>query len=92
MAVHKVLGIETEFGILHRNEGDSNPVAASSMIINAYVNGFLERRVGWDFEDEHPGLDARGFNEFDALAPEIETHLVNAVLTNGARYLSLIHI
>ncbi len=86
MAVHKVLGIETEFGILHRNEGDSNPVAASSMIINAYVNGYLERRVGWDFEDEHPGVDARGFNEFDALAPEIETHLVNAVLTNGARY------
>jgi proteasome accessory factor A len=86
VAVHKVLGIETEFGILHRNEGDSNPVAASSMIINAYVNGYLERRVGWDFEDEHPGVDARGFNEFDALAPEIETHLVNAVLTNGARY------
>ena len=86
MAVHKVLGIETEFGILHRNDGESNPVAASSMIINAYVNGFLERRVGWDFEDEHPGVDARGFNEFDALAPEIETHLVNAVLTNGARY------
>ncbi|MEC8977214.1 MAG: depupylase/deamidase Dop [Actinomycetota bacterium] len=86
MAVHKVLGIETEFGVLHRNEGESNPVAASSMIINAYVNGYLERRVGWDFEDEHPGVDARGFNEFDALAPEIETHLVNAVLTNGARY------
>ncbi len=86
MAVHKVLGIETEFGILHRNEGVSNPVAASSMIINSYVNGYLERRVGWDFEDEHPGVDARGFNEFDALAPEIETHLVNAVLTNGARY------
>jgi proteasome accessory factor A len=84
--VHKVLGIETEFGILHRNKGDSNPVAASSMIINSYVNGYLERRVGWDFEDEHPGVDARGFNEFDALAPEIETHLVNAVLTNGARY------
>ena len=86
MAVHKVLGIETEFGILHRNDGDSNPVSASSMIINAYVNGFLERRISWDFEDEHPGVDARGFNEFDALAPEIETHLVNAVLTNGARY------
>jgi len=86
MAVHKILGIETEFGILHRHAGDSNPVAASSMIINAYVNGHLDRRVGWDFEDEHPGIDARGFNEFDALAPEVETHLVNAVLTNGARY------
>ena len=86
VAVHKVVGIETEFGILHRCDGDSNPVAASSMIINAYVNGYLCQRVNWDFEDEHPGTDARGFNEFDALAPEIETHLVNAVLTNGARY------
>jgi hypothetical protein len=27
-----------------------------------------------------------GFSLDDALAPEIETHLVNAVLTNGARY------
>ena len=86
MAVHKIIGIETEFGILHQHGGDSNPVAASSMIINAYVNGHIERRVGWDFEDEHPGIDARGYTEFDALAPEIETHLVNAVLTNGARY------
>ncbi len=86
MPVHKILGIETEFGILHRHDGPSNPVAASSMIINAYVSGHLDRRVGWDFEDEHPGIDARGFNEFDALAPEVETHLVNAVLTNGARY------
>ena len=86
MAVHKILGIETEFGILHRHAGDSNPVAASSMLINAYVNGEIETRVGWDFEDEHPGVDARGYTEFDALAPEIETHLVNAVLTNGSRY------
>jgi Pup amidohydrolase len=43
--------------------------------------------VGWDFEDESPGNDARGFMHGDgSLAPEIETHLVNAVLTNGARY------
>ncbi|MCB0990773.1 MAG: depupylase/deamidase Dop [Acidimicrobiales bacterium] len=87
MAVHKVCGIETEFGILHRNpDGDSNPVSASSMLINAFVNDRLDGRIGWDFEDESPANDARGFNEFDALAPEIETHLINAVLTNGARY------
>jgi proteasome accessory factor A len=42
--------------------------------------------VGWDFEDEHPDIDARGFTAEAALAPEVETHLVNAVLTNGARY------
>ncbi|HCB33755.1 MAG TPA: proteasome accessory factor PafA2, partial [Acidimicrobiaceae bacterium] len=86
MAVPKVLGIETEFGILHLGAGASNPVSASSMLINAHVNGCLSESVSWDFEDEQPGVDARGFNEFDALAPEVETHLVNAVLTNGARY------
>ena len=85
MAVHKVCGIETEYGILHTGAGDSNPVSASSLLINSYVAG-RDQRVGWDFEDETPGNDARGFTEFDALAPEIETHLVNAVLTNGARF------
>ncbi len=85
MAVHKICGIETEYGIVHRHDGESNPVAASSTLINAYVTEHTDR-VGWDFEDETPGADARGYSEFDALAPEVETHLVNAVLTNGARY------
>jgi proteasome accessory factor A len=42
--------------------------------------------VGWDFEDENPANDARGFVPEGTLAPEVETHLVNAVLTNGARF------
>ncbi len=84
MAIPKVCGIETEYGILVRG-GESNPVAASSVLINAYVDD-RSRRVDWDFEDETPGVDARGFSYADALAPEVESHLVNAVLTNGARY------
>ncbi|MGD9705312.1 MAG: depupylase/deamidase Dop [Acidimicrobiia bacterium] len=84
MAIAKVCGIETEYGIVVRG-ADSNPVAASSLLINAYVNTF-QRRVGWDFEDEHPGNDARGFSLDVAYPPDVETHLVNAVLTNGARY------
>jgi proteasome accessory factor A len=85
MAIPKVCGIETEYGILLRGPGDSNPIAASSVLINAYVNE-LQRKVGWDFEDESPGNDARGFSREGAMPPEVETHLVNAVLTNGARY------
>jgi len=88
MAIPKVCGIETEYGIFVRgpvSDAVSNPVAASSMLINAYLSA-NSRKVGWDFEDEHPGMDARGFSIDDLLAPEIETHLVNAVLTNGARY------
>ena len=88
MAIPKVCGIETEYGILVRgpvHDNASNPVAASSLLINAYLAA-THRKVGWDFEDEHPGSDARGFSVDDLLAPEVETHLVNAVLTNGARY------
>ena len=85
MAIAKVLGLETEYGIAVKGSADPNPIAASSALINAYV-AELSRRVGWDFEDETPGRDARGFSREAAAPPEIETHLVNAVLTNGARY------
>ena len=84
MAIRKVCGIETEYGISVRG-ADSNPVAASSVLINAYI-ATLDRRTVWDFEDESPGVDARGFAVEGALPPEVETHLVNTVLTNGARY------
>jgi len=84
MAIPKVCGIETEYGILVRG-ADNNPVSASSMLINAYLSTHT-RRVGWDFEDERPGNDARGFSLDDVFAADIDTHLVNAVLTNGARY------
>ena len=41
--------------------------------------------MGWDFGDETPGNDARGPG-LAMFAPEIETHLANAVLTNGSRF------
>jgi proteasome accessory factor A len=85
MAVRKVCGIETEYGIFLRGSADFNPITTSSLLINSYV-ARLQRKVGWDFEDESPGRDARGFAREGAAAPEVETHLVNAVLTNGARY------
>jgi proteasome accessory factor A len=84
MAIRKVCGIETEYGITVRG-ADSNPVAASSVLINAYI-ATLDRRTVWDFEDESPGIDARGFAVEGAMPPDLETHLVNTVLTNGARY------
>jgi Pup amidohydrolase len=85
VAIRKVCGVETEYGIVLRGGGESNPIAASSLLINAYVSS-LRQKVGWDFEDESPGNDARGFSVDGAMPPEVETHLVNAVLTNGARY------
>ncbi len=91
MAVPKICGIETEYGIVVRGAAESNPISASSMLINAYLSSLAAARgaaprVDWDFEDESPGNDARGDSLRLSMAPEIETHLVNAVLTNGARY------
>ncbi len=85
MAIPKVCGIETEYGIQVVN-GDPNPIAASSVLINAYAHDVARQQTGWDFEDEAPGNDARGFARDGAMPPQVETHLVNTVLTNGARF------
>jgi len=85
VAIPKVCGIETEYGVQVTGGSDANPTTASSLLINAYVSDLISR-VGWDFEDESPGRDARGFMREGAAPPEVETNLVNTVLTNGARY------
>ena len=88
----KICGIETEYGIVMRGVDEPNPVAASSILISAYLDrlsGGVARerpRTEWDFADEHPEIDARGFVPPGSISPEVETNLVNAVLTNGARY------
>lgn len=84
ISVPKVCGIETEYGILVKG-GDQNPVVASSALINSYI-AKTSAPIDWDYEHERPGSDARGFSLDTELYPEVEYHLVNAVLTNGARY------
>ena len=84
MAIPKVCGIETEYGIMVRG-ADSNPVTASSLLINAYL-AVNYRKVGWDFEDEHPGNDARGFASTICWPPTSRPTWSTRCLTNGARY------
>jgi len=84
VAIPKVCGIETEYAIQAAGP-DANPVSASSVLVNAYAAS-VDRRTGWDFEDESPDKDARGYAREGAMPPVVETHLANTVLTNGARY------
>lgn len=89
MAVPKVVGLETEYGITVSGADEWNPVTASSILINAYAaNQASQRgRIEWDFADESPGTDARHDGVVRSQSPPIvETHLVNTVLTNGARF------
>ena len=82
VALAKVLGIETEFGIA--GGPDQDPIIASSVIVNAYAQRGITH-INWDFEGETPGVDARGIAGLTAFAPIVETQLANTVLTNGAR-------
>jgi proteasome accessory factor PafA2 len=85
MAIPKVAGIETEYGIFGPTTPDFNPVLASSFLINAYAGNL--RRIRWDYEQESPLRDARGFEPVQERQPvEEELGLANVILPNGARY------
>ncbi|QBI21725.1 proteasome accessory factor PafA2 [Egibacter rhizosphaerae] len=87
MASPKYLGTETEFGISVVGRPDFNPVLASSLVVNAYsADG--RHRARWDYEEENPLRDARGFTQPGGHepAPEDDVGLANTILTNGARF------
>jgi proteasome accessory factor A len=83
VAPPKVIGTEVEYGITVRGQSEFNPVLASSLVINSYAG--KRARIQWSFDEESPGRDARGFGFEDSLPSDVESGLVNVVLTNGAR-------
>ena len=86
MAIPKICGIETEYGISVQGSVDFNPILTSSLLINAYAKPAF-KRVRWDYEEENPLRDARGFDRTPAEpAPEDDSGLVNIILPNGSRY------
>ena len=86
MATPKICGIETEYGISVRNASEFNPILTSSLLINAYAQPAF-KRVKWDYEEESPLRDARGFERpAPETAIEDDSGLVNVILPNGSRY------
>ncbi len=97
MTVRRVMGIETEYGISVPGNPGANPMLLSGQVVNAYATGrgIQAARASWDYADEQPLHDARGFDLGRGLAhpsqltdegPDGEDPtLANVVLTNGAR-------
>jgi proteasome accessory factor A len=83
MAIHKVLGTETEYGIVVRGDPGFNPAVASSLVVNSYPGSRV--KVQWSYEEESPGRDARGFGHDTYGLIDPEGAVVNSVLSNGAR-------
>ncbi len=85
MAIPKVVGTETEYGISAVGAPDFNPVLSSSLLISTYAGSL--RRIRWDYEQESPLRDARGFEPVQLREPtEEDLGLANVILPNGARY------
>ncbi len=92
MSVHRVMGLETEFGISHPGHPHANPVRMSGLVVKAHAvtsgRGRLAQR--WDYDEESPLRDARGFDltraEADPSQLTDEAATANVVLTNGARF------
>ncbi|MGV1036292.1 MAG: depupylase/deamidase Dop [Candidatus Nanopelagicales bacterium] len=93
MSVIRVMGIETEYGISVPGHPNINAMLASSQIVNAYANrpgSATTGRARWDYDEETPLRDARGFDMTRADADpsaltDADIGMANAVLTNGAR-------
>ncbi|HTZ93695.1 MAG TPA: depupylase/deamidase Dop [Streptosporangiaceae bacterium] len=86
------MGIETEYGISVPGQPGVNAMVSSSQVVNAYqaATAARARRARWDFEEENPLRDARGFDlaaetaDSSQLTDE-DLGLANVILTNGAR-------
>jgi Pup amidohydrolase len=85
VAIPKVFGTETEYGIAAVGQPDFNPVLSSSILISTYAGSL--RRIRWDYEQESPLRDARGFEPVQAReVGDEDLGLANVILPNGARY------
>ncbi len=92
MSVRRVMGIETEYGVSVPGQPGANAMVTSSQVVNAYhsATAAKARRTRWDFEEENPLRDARGFDlsrdtaDASQLTDE-DLGLANVILTNGAR-------
>ncbi len=91
MSVRRVMGTEVEYGISVVGQPLANPMVASSQVVNAYASATARaRRARWDFEEESPLRDARGFDMSRGVADpsqltDEDMGLANVILTNGAR-------
>src|SRR5271155_545882 len=92
MSVLRVMGTETEYGISVPGQPGANAMVTSSQIVNAYqaATAARARRARWDFEEENPLRDARGFDlateaSDSAQLTDEDLGLANVILTNGAR-------
>ncbi len=61
--MRRIMGIETEYGILGVRDPAANPMLLSAQVVTAYATEGVAggARARWDYQDEDPLCDARGW-------------------------------
>lgn len=86
MSVRRVMGIETEYGVLQPGRPMANPMLLSSHVVavHAAAREAGRTRARWDYDDEDPLHDARGFHLQRAAAhPSMLTDVPDAPAPSG---------
>lgn len=98
--MHRIMGLETEYGILAPQNPQASPMTMSGLVVTSYGPRASDQgvRTSWDYEDEAPLRDARGYTMERAkahptqltdrpreMADGEDLATANLVLTNGAR-------
>jgi len=94
VSVHRIMGVESEYGILAPNNPKANPVTLSTQVVNAYSSFLFPNRLErmrWDYDVETPLQDSRGYalERADAsteLLTDSDYGVPNVVLPNGGRF------
>src|SRR3954468_10810762 len=92
------MGTEVEYGVSLPGQPSANAMLLSAQVVNSYASTLpagRARRTSWDFEEESPLRDARGFDlggsgAGGAIAQEFidaeeDAGMANVILPNGAR-------
>jgi proteasome accessory factor PafA2 len=86
MAVPKICGIEQEYAIALAGGSSYDPIHLSYLVVNSFERATSE--TAWDYAEETPFLDARGFS-YDDTSIQISRNdnlRINNLLLNGARF------
>jgi proteasome accessory factor A len=87
MGIPKILGTETEYGIIGRHDPDFDPISRTLLLLNSYQSDGLLPSV-WDHVQESLRFDpqALDFDDIYDVPDQADPLSINKVLTNGARY------
>jgi Pup amidohydrolase len=87
MAIPKILGTETEYGIIGRHDPDFDPISRTLLLINSYQCEASLPSL-WDYTQESSRFDpqAMSLDDIYDIPDQSDPLSINKVLPNGARY------